>query len=315
LGLAIHAGDADILWDQSISVPAAAADEIVIAKVKISKTVRGRLNALMTRAAPVSIKAERYSSKTTIGRVVVANLPSGVIVSDWPAGVDDLSAMFKQAFRPTPDRVKSITFQTASISQYQPNIGVSWWRIRAKRLSRSESDSDIAVPALPLVSLWTSSGPLPHAKGAQLRRTRDSVRATSTTNDPQLTFEIGPNLGRYRTLVIRAKYEVADGVNVFFGRQIDGRGLAGRVPQAGRWLDLYVQLSNNPFWPTEHGTSIRFDPVSESGVGSSVEIAGIWGSESEISPLEPDLAFYAAKAAHPQTTTQLESRERKSAKR
>jgi hypothetical protein len=82
--------------------------------------------------------------------------------------------------------------------------------------------------------------------------------------------------------MIRAKYQVNDRIDLFFGRQIDGRGLPGFVHFRDRWIDAYFPVGANPYWSQEHGTDLRFDPVSENGVHSVVKIAGIWGSPESL---------------------------------
>jgi len=61
------------------------------------------------------------------------------------------------------------------------------------------------------------------------------------------------------------------------------------APVAGAWLDVVFDVAMNPFWPSEAGTAIRFDPSSGVGV-NAVDIAGIWGvagpAPDDASPVE-----------------------------
>jgi hypothetical protein len=93
-------------------------------------------------------------------------------------------------------------------------------------------------------------------------------------------------------MVVRAWFEKADRIDAFFGKQVDGRGINGIVPVAHQWLDVYLNVSQNVFWEDEHGTMLRFDPVSSVGPGTSAYIAGSWGSTQAAPPAAPDVEFY-----------------------
>jgi hypothetical protein len=69
------------------------------------------------------------------------------------------------------------------------------------------------------------------------------------------------------------------------------------VPVADRWLDVYLNVSQNPFWQAEHGTNLRFDPVSSVGPGTTAYIAGVWGSTQAAPELWPEISFYPVATA------------------
>jgi hypothetical protein len=140
--------------------------------------------------------------------------------------------------------------------------------------------------------LWLPKDHPPQPTNAQLQAHRNWIELTPSTNDPQLLFNIGPALGQFRTMVVRAWFEKADRIDAFFGKQVDGRGINGIVPVAHQWLDVYLNVSQNVFWEDEHGTMLRFDPVSSVGPGTSAYIAGIWGSTQAAPPAAPDVEFY-----------------------
>src|SRR5207253_85166 len=83
-----------------------------------------------------------------------------------------------------------------------------------------------------------------------------SIQLSPSGDDPQVTFKI-PNLGDFQTVVIRARFQKADRIDAFFGKQIDGRGIGGFTPVANQWLDVYLHFGQNPFWNDEHGTDLR----------------------------------------------------------
>ena len=148
-------------------------------------------------------------------------------------------------------------------------------------------------PQSGLAPLWRATDPAPQFSQARIQVRRNWIEVTPLTADPQLLFDIGPSLGRFRTLIVRAWFEKTDRIDAFFGRQVDGRGVNAVVPMPGQWLDVYLNISQNPYWNAEHGTTLRFDPVSSFGPGTTARIAGIWGSTLAAPAGWPDVQFYA----------------------
>jgi hypothetical protein len=109
---------------------------------------------------------------------------------------------------------------------------------------------------------------------------KDRLEVRSTSVDPQVWFSLGPDLGRYGTIIVRARFSAVDRISLFFGRQIDGRGMEDVVPKANEWLDIYINVSNNAFWVDDHGDTLRFDPGSERSLAGKAEIAGVWGADA-----------------------------------
>jgi hypothetical protein len=159
--------------------------------------------------------------------------------------------------------------------------------------------SPLAAPArVPagLTPLWTPGDPLPASVNAGIEARAHWIEVTPLNTDPQLLFHFGPELGKYRTVIVRARFEKADGINAFYGKQVQGRGIAGVAPMVGEWLDVYLNISHSPFWDQEHGEVLRFDPVSSAGPGTTALIAGVWGS-IEAAPKEwPDIQFFPVPA-------------------
>jgi hypothetical protein len=136
----------------------------------------------------------------------------------------------------------------------------------------------------------------PQCLNAQIKLLPNWIELTPITDDPQLLFDIGPSLAGVRTVIIRARFQKPDGINAFFGKQVDGRGINGSVPSTGEWLDVYLNMSHNRFWESEHGERLRFDPVSSAGPGTAADIAGIWGSTEAAETAWPDMQFYPVPA-------------------
>lgn len=144
-------------------------------------------------------------------------------------------------------------------------------------------------------ALWSPSYSPPQALHARLQTASNWVEATPQTDDPQLFFDIGPTLGRFPTLIIRAWFAKADRIDLFFGKQVEGRGVNGIVPVTGQWLDVYCNMSQNQFWKAERGNILRFDPASSAGPGATARIAGIWGSTEAAPAAWPDVQFLPAQ--------------------
>jgi hypothetical protein len=154
-----------------------------------------------------------------------------------------------------------------------------------------------AIPEAARIALWLPIDPPPQPLNAQVSVHPWWIEVTPTTGDPQLLFHVGPDLGQFRTVIVRARFEKRDRIDAFFGKQIDGRGVNGNVPVANQWLDVYLNLSQNQFWEREHGEHLRFDPVSSMGPGTTTKIAGIWGSTLAAPPDWFEVQFYPAGKA------------------
>jgi hypothetical protein len=263
-------------WGQRIALPPVADDEALIMDADVRPSFKGILKSALLRSPVVNVHPTLRSGFTATGRVVRANMPEGVIVSDWPSGLDDLAPMLDGGGNFSQDRVVSIAFETPAPSEFNPEIRIQWSRVKLRQ--RALPEQPAPAPVLRLTQLWSPTDPLPFVQNAEVRREHGYITVRSLNNDPQCTFTIGPQLGNYKTIMIRAKYQVSDRIDLFFGRQIDGRGLPGFVRFSQRWIDAYFHVATNPYWSQEHGTNLRFDPVSERGVNSVVEISGIWGS-------------------------------------
>jgi hypothetical protein len=154
-----------------------------------------------------------------------------------------------------------------------------------------------ATPEAARIALWLPMDPPPQPLNAQVSVHPHWIEVTPTTEDPQLLFHVGPVLGQFPTVIVRANFGKRDRIDAFFGKQIDGRGVNGIVPAANQWLDVYLSMSQNRFWEREHGEHLRFDPVSSMGPGTTAKIAGIWGSTQAAPPGWSEVQFYPAENA------------------
>jgi hypothetical protein len=279
-GPAISIGAVVARWGQKITLPPVADDEALVMEADVRENLKGILKRTLLRSPIVDVHAMVRSGFTFTGRVVRSNMKDGVIVSDWPNSLDDLASVLKGGGAFQQNRVVSISLNTLAPSEFNPAIRISWSRVKLRQPSAPEQPPP--APFLHLTELWTPKDPLPGVLNAEVQRAQGYIAIRSLNTDPQCTFAIGPQLGRYKTIMIRAKYQVNDRIDLFFGRQIDGRGLPGFVHFRDRWIDAYFPVGANPYWSQEHGTDLRFDPVSENGVHSVVKIAGIWGSPESL---------------------------------
>jgi len=287
------AGEETVGWDQEVVVPQT--DGLLLAAPHVKKSLAGRLISFAYRCAPVYVDAVFTSGKTVRWRTVSANLASGVLIRPFPQNRQDLQSLFLMApSQAAPDRLRAIRFHTENPSQYQSKIPLAWSRLPLK--ATEVVAVPYPLPAAALVRLWTPKDPAPQPHAARVVPGRFAIEAIPAAEDSQLKFHLGPNLGRYRALVIRARFQKTDSIDAFFGKEIDGRGVNGIIPAANQWFDVYLNMAQNPFWDTEHGMDLRFDPVTVAGPGTTAEIAGIWGTTVAVKH-RPDIEFYPVPEA------------------
>lgn len=134
--------------------------------------------------------------------------------------------------------------------------------------------------AAALTPLWSPAKGDPSVSGGTAT-IRDGVLAIRSNNsDTQAFFDTGVDLRQFSALVIKAKFARVDTVEMYFGRQIDGLGIQGSISTIDQWVMLRANVGVNPYWKTEGGSSIRFDPTGAQGAGAVTLIAGIWGSKT-----------------------------------
>jgi len=286
----VPAGESETQWRKSVTVPPVGDDEILLMQADIRQSLKGALWAVLLRAPGIYLDATLRSGEVARSRLVRRVLNGGVIVSEWPKGLGDTVPMFLGDALLQRERVASIVFRADVPDHFRSSIRIHWLRLKVPR-----PGSLPAAPSLRLTRLWGAGDPPPAVLNAELHKERDWLAVKSQNVDPQCVFKLGPDLGLYKTIMIRAKYQVNDRIDLFFGPQINGRGVAGFVPVSGIWIDAYFNVAGNPYWSAEHGSALRFDPMSELGVNTTVQLGGIWGSPDSLP--SADAAFFAMPAS------------------
>jgi len=127
---AVAAGSTQAHWNESITLPAVADDEILLMEAEIHETAKEAVRRTLLRALPVWIDSTLRSGRSQHGRVVRMNLPDGAIVSDWPRNLKDLRPLFEDAGYSGRDRVAAIRFETEDSRQFDFTIRIRWSRQR-----------------------------------------------------------------------------------------------------------------------------------------------------------------------------------------
>jgi len=234
------------------------------------------------------------SGKRVHWRCAPRNLAAGCLIHPFPQSLRELQPLFLPGIFPaSPDRMVSLRFHANKPGEFSPEIPIVWSLLPVSSSQGLSADSPkYPFPKAWLTPLWRPGDRPPRPSNAQIQARAAWIEVTPANEDPQLLFQIGPELGRFATLIVRARFQKTDRIDAFFGKQVDGRGVTGVVPVANQWLDVYLNLSQNPFWEDEHGAALRFDPVSSFGPGTRADIAGIWGAVQAAPPLWPDVQFY-----------------------
>ena len=278
-------------WDEDVPVPPAGG--LLVMGPNIRPSLSGRMMAALFRSGAVYMEGRFSSGRRVRWRSVPRNLAAGFLIRPFPQDLQELRTLFlPDPFRNSPDQIVSVRFHADKPGEFDAEIPIEWSRLPVKTAGEALDSPRYPLPSASLTPLWRPKDRRPAPLQAQVRAHRNWVEVTPATDDPQLLFDLGTGLGRFRTLIVRARFEKADRIDAFFGKQVDGRGINGVVPVAHQWLDVYLNMSHNSFWEDEHGTVLRFDPVSSAGPGTAASIAGIWGSTQAAPPAWPDIEFY-----------------------
>jgi hypothetical protein len=272
-------GQTVVGWNQETKLPATPDLLIMHADIRYSPT--GALRRTLLHATPVFVAITKASGAHASWRAVQSNLRDGAIINFLPESTEELALLAGER-KILPEAVTSIHFETAHPSDYASEIGITWER-RPMRSASGNGTEEIEQ------QLWSPASELPRGVDTKIDSSKDAIRVNTSTNDPQLYFPCHRDLRSFGRIVIRARFQKRDYIDLFFGPQINGRGMDAMVPVAGAWLDVDFNVAMNPFWASDAGTAIRFDPSS--GVRfNSVDIAGIWGVEGPVpadaSPVE-----------------------------
>ena len=282
-------------WDEDVLVPQA--DGMLVMGPRLRASLSGKLASLLFRSAAVYVEVTYRSGQKLRRRCVPRNLAEGFLIRPFPQDLQALRPLFwADVVRNPTEQVLSIRFHADKPDEFAADIPIDWSRLTVRSAEAPDSPR-CPFPKASLTPLWLPKDRPPQPTNAQLQAHRNWIEITPTTNDPQLLFNIGPTLRQFRTMVVRAWFQKADRIDAFFGKQVDGRGIYGIVPVANQWLDVYLNVSQNLFWEDEHGTMLRFDPVSSVGPGTAAYITGIWGSTQAAPPAAPDVEFYPVPGA------------------
>ena len=272
----------------SVRVPSV--DGLLLMSAGIGKSTYGSVRNLLYRLDPIYVDVTFRSGRMISWRVVRANLVEGVVVNNLPLSLYDLTPILHPE-QPVADPVASIRFRPVHADQFERDVPIRWYSVKSR-----DAVAGISIPKRRprgrLTSIWDPTQPPPSVSGAITVRGTGSFAVKSTTIDPQITFLLPAALSNCKAIVIRARFDRLDRLDFFFGKQVDGRGLSGYVPRINEWVDVFIPAANNPYWQTEHGATLRFDPASESGIGNRVDIAGIWAFEGDLPADMGDFEFY-----------------------
>jgi hypothetical protein len=285
-------------WDEMINVPRGAG--LLVMAPQIRPSLAGRMESALFRSAAVYLDGVLSSGRTVHWRCIPRNLAGGFLIRPFPQNLQELAQLFKpEMFPPSADQITSVRFHADKPHEFVPEIPIVWsiLPIATPQETPRETVSVYPFPKAWLSTLWLPGGRPPKPTNAAIRQHARWLEVTPTTDDPQLLFDVGSSLGRFQTLIVRARFQKADRIDAFFGKQVDGRGVNGTVPAANQWLDVYLNMSQNAYWEDEHGTTLRFDPVSSFGPGTTALIAGVWGSTQAAPPGWPDVQFYPVAAS------------------
>ncbi len=285
-------------WDETVPVPQGPG--LLVMGPQMRPSIGGKLESMLFRSPPVYMDGVFHSGRKLRWRCVPRNLAAGFLINPFPQQLQELEPLFRpDLFPASADPLVSVQFHTDKPEEFASEIPIVWSSLREAEGGNQAAAShpEYPFPIGSLTRLWLPRDGAPEAVNAQVEAHPGWIEVKPTTDDPQVLFKIGPELGRFSTLIIRVRFEKADGIDAFFGKQVDGRAVHGVAPAANQWLDVYLNVSRNPFWEGEHGTTLRFDPVSSVGPGTTAYIAGVWGSTQAAPELWPEIGFYPVPAA------------------
>ena len=278
-------------WDDDIPLPESAG--VLVMGPRIEQSVLGHAMSVLFRPAPVFVETTLSSGRKVSWRSVPRNLAAGFIVRPFPQDLQEVTEFFlPDLLPPAAEHIVSVRFHTSRQAEFAPQIPIEWSALPLRTEEALQNVPRYPFAERALTSLWRAGDRPPLVSQARMTVRRQWIEVTPVTADPQLLFEIGPRLGRFQTLIVRAWFQKADRIDAFFGKQVAGRGVSGVVPVTGQWLDVYLNMSQNLFWEAEHGNTLRFDPVSSAGPGTAARIASVWGSTEAAPAAWPDVQFY-----------------------
>jgi len=219
-------------------------------------------------------------------------------VSYLPHELPRVAPYFGEIVSGLPDQVENIRFEIPNQSEYASRVEIEW-EVMSLRPHEANPGVIVKRPKLAWTPIWKPGDAGFTAVNTAYSQVGDAMILRPQTLDPQIVLQLNGDMNAYRTLLIRARYSVADLVNVFFSKMIDGRSFDGTVPVAEQLLDCYVNTTVNPYWKTEGGKFLRFDPSTNRSRGAVIEVKGIWGSPDSPFTGSQQMAFYPADPQDP----------------
>lgn len=269
--------------DKSFPVPKVGWNELAILHADVHENLLGKLWTFLYRGDLMTMEATLASGAQLRTRVIWRNLADGLIASDWFDGIQDLQTAVSGSRGGEADRIAALKFNAPTPLFFDSRLELRWSKVGITTAGAANSwPAPPLGPPLRTETLWTTRDALPAAGNCTVSIVSGHLNVVAANLDPQLFFQLGPRLGEFRTLIIKAKFQARDDVEAFFGQLSNGRGYKGEGSIANHWVNVYIPVSSNPYWKNEHGTSIRFDPTSSRGVQTTTQIQEILGSTEEI---------------------------------
>ncbi len=117
--------------NESFTVPAAEGLLVLAADLRVS--LPGSLQNALLRLSPVYLEITRRSGHLERWRIVRANLPSGVIVSPLPEGLEGVAGLARGNSLIAEDPVTSLRFAASRPYQYAGEIPLRWYVLPDRR--------------------------------------------------------------------------------------------------------------------------------------------------------------------------------------
>lgn len=282
-------------WGDEVHVPSVRGDQLVVMKANVTRSLWGILRESVFRLEPAYLDVTYKSGAKAEFRITRPNLINGAIISDLPQTLPEMLPLFGYDVKNDRNRVASIRWVSPGRNEFGDRIGLSWSAITLKNANPGTPPSLFHPDVSSFVPIWKPADGIAGAAALKAQRQGDGLLLLPTNDDPQVLLKAAQNMARFNCILIRAKFSVSDQIDLFFGQQANGRGLAGYVPVAGQWVDVFVKVDRNPFWKNEAGTILRFDPVTGRYHNSQIEIAGVWGSTDPLKDKSGDMSMYLSQ--------------------
>ncbi|HEX5228318.1 MAG TPA: hypothetical protein VFW44_11435 [Bryobacteraceae bacterium] len=119
-----------VQWRETIKLPAAADDELIVMQAAVAETLPGILKREVLRAPIETVQVTLGSGLTETKRILPSNLNNGVIASEWPRNHHDLASIFMGDRKAPGGRVVALRFLTTSLGAFHRSITVHCSRLK-----------------------------------------------------------------------------------------------------------------------------------------------------------------------------------------